>query len=190
MANIVYNKVVCTREILDKYFLDDEPFEKGVKLNEPYIAFNKLFNTKLNDKYSELYGESIYYGDGFEYNELGNGKIEILFNTRGRYPIKAIEKALELCKNDIIWYAVEENLIYVSKFYWDNEIKEDTLFLENNNSFNIFNESIIEPKSNFWIWEYPIEEQEVWQLWQCNNLVERYFKEYPAQQYYKEMQEK
>lgn len=189
MANYVYNRVVCTKEILNKYFLDDEPFEEGVKLNEPYITFNKLFNTKLDENYSGLYGESIYYGDGFKYNELENGNIEILFNTRWRYPIKAIEKALELCKNDIIWYAVEENLIYVSKFYWDNEIREETLYLEDRDNFNEFNENNPEPQSNFWIWEYPVEKQDGWKIWQCNDFDERYFKEYPAQKYYKEMDE-
>ena len=47
MANYVYNRIICTKEVLDKYFLDDEPFEENKKVDEPYITFNKLFNTKL-----------------------------------------------------------------------------------------------------------------------------------------------
>lgn len=187
MANYVYNKIICTKEVLNKYFLDDEPFEENKKVDEPYITFNKLFNTKLDEKYSEQYGECIYYGDGFEYNDLEDGNVEIFFNTRWRYPIKAIERALKLCKNNIIWYAVEENLIYVSKFYWDNEIIEETLYLEDSAEFEKFNEDNSEPASDFWIWEYKPEEKEGWNIWKCNDFVERYFEDYPVQSYYEEV---
>lgn len=172
MANYVYNRIICTKEVLDKYFLDDEPFEENKKVDEPYITFNKLFNTKLDEKYSELYGECINYGDGFEYHHLEDDNVEIIFNTRWRYPIKAIERALGLCKNNIVWYAVEENLIYVSKFYWDNEIIEETLYLENRADFEKFNEDNSKPTSDFWIWEYKPEEKEGWNIWKCNDFVE------------------
>ena len=56
MANYVYNRIICTKEVLNKYFLDDEPFEENKKIDEPYITFNKLFDTKLDEKYRELYG--------------------------------------------------------------------------------------------------------------------------------------
>ena len=120
MANYVYNKIICSKEVLNKYFLDDNPFgdkDEKFKIN-PYITFNKLFNIKLDENYTKKYGESICYEDGFEYNNLENDYVEILFNTRWKYPIKAIKKSLELCKKDITWYVIEENLIYISKFYW------------------------------------------------------------------------
>ena len=187
MANYVYNKIICTKEVLNKYFLDDEPFEENKKVDELYITFNKLFNIKLDEKYSELYGECIYYGDEFEYNDLEDGNVEIFFNTRWRYPIKAIVKALELCKNDIIWYAVQENLIYVSKFYWNDEIIEETLYLEDKDDFGEFIEDSLDVDSDFWVWKYKFEDKNDWKIWQCNNFYERYFNDYPAQLYYKEM---
>lgn len=189
MANYVYNKMICSKEVLKKYFLDDNPFgdkDEKFKIN-PYITFNKLFNTKLDENYTKKYGECICYEDGFEYNNLENDYVEILFNTRWKYPIKAIKKALELCKKDIVWYVVEENLIYVSKFYWNNEIIEDTLYLEDKADFQKFNEKRLEPNSNFWIWEYDFDHQAGWNIWKCKDFIERYFEDYPAQLYYKEM---
>ena len=157
---------------------------------ELYITLNKLFNTKIDKNYSKFYGEYIYYGDGFEYNELEDGNVEILFNTQWNYPIKAIEKALELCKNDIIWYAVEENLIYISKFYWDNKTVEETLYLEDRIDFEKFNEENASPDTNFWIWNYKPESKKGWKIWECSDLNKRYFEDYAAQLYYKEMKNK
>lgn len=188
MANYIYNKIICTRDILNKYFLDDVPFTENKKLDEPYITFNKLFGNKIDERYGKNYGEDIYYGDGFEYNNLDNEMVEIKFNTRWRYPIKAIIKALELCKNNITWYAAEENLIYISKFYWNNEIIEETLYLEDKVDFEKFVVNNSSDESEYWIWDYKLEEKDDWKIWQCNDFVERYFKDYPAELYYKEMQ--
>ena len=78
-------------------------------------------------------------------------------------------------------------MIYVSKFYWDNEIIEETLYLENRADFEKFNEDNSEPTSDFWIWEYKTEEKEGWNIWKCNDFVERYLEYCPAQSYYEEM---
>lgn len=189
MANYVYNKVVCAKDVFDKYFLDDDPFgdKEEIFKKNPYITFNKLFNTKLDENYSEYYGEYIYYGDGFEYNDLKDGNVQILFNTKWRYPIKAIQKSLELCKEKIIWYVVEENLLYISKFYWKDEMLEEILHLEDRLDFEEFFRNSLEIESNFWIWEYKPEHKKGWKIWRCNDFEERYFKEEPAQLYYEEM---
>ena len=134
MANYVYNKIVCKKEVLEKYFLDYIPFYENEVLDEPYITFNKILDYKIPkvgyDHHKE-HGVIIYYGNGFEYNEIDNGWFEIKFETRWDYPIKPIVKVIELCKEEIIWYAVEENFIYFSKFYWkDNKVLEDTLYSE------------------------------------------------------------
>lgn len=34
--NFVQNKVICSKEILEKYFLDDNPFDDSNTLKEPY----------------------------------------------------------------------------------------------------------------------------------------------------------
>ncbi len=43
--NYVYNKVICTKETMEKYFIDFDPFGDGTHLNETYITFNKLLDT-------------------------------------------------------------------------------------------------------------------------------------------------
>ena len=65
MANYVVNKIVCTEEILNEYFIDYYPIEQNEKLEEPYISFNKLFGVKSLNEYAQKYGEYIYYGWSF-----------------------------------------------------------------------------------------------------------------------------
>lgn len=176
MSNYVYNKIICTEEILNKYFLDYEPFEESKKIDTPYITFNKLFNIKISEDYDKICGALIYYGDGFEYNKIDNNKVEILFNTIWNCPIKAIIRAIELCKNDIIWYACEESLNDISKFYWDDRVVEDILNLVDRADFDEFmieNEEKDEI-SNFWLWRYELENKSDWT--RCNDdLIEKYY---------------
>ena len=40
MANYVLNKIICTKEILRKYFVDNHPIDDKDLLKEPYISFN------------------------------------------------------------------------------------------------------------------------------------------------------
>lgn len=129
MSNYVWNKVICDKDILEKYFIDYNPFGDGNLLDKPYITFNKLFDIKTLDEYATKLGVHIYYGDGFSYKRLENNKYEILFCTKWKYPISAIKKVLTLSHN-IEWYAVEENCIYVSKFYWNNGIKENVMVID------------------------------------------------------------
>lgn len=129
MSNYVWNKVVCPKNILDKYFIDPDPFGDGIPLEHPYISFNKLFDVKSLNEYSDKIGVHISYGYSFSWDEQEDGLYEIKFCTRWQYPIKAIIRTVEL-SHDTVWYAVEENHIYVSKFYWDSGVKEDVLFIE------------------------------------------------------------
>lgn len=41
--------------------------------------------------------------------------------------------------------------------------------------------------ADFDIWYYDYEANKNWKNWKCDNLVERYLQEYPAQKYYKEI---
>ena len=52
MANYVHNKIICTKEVLNKYFIDYYPFNDEDKLNKPYITFNNIFNVKSINEYS------------------------------------------------------------------------------------------------------------------------------------------
>ena len=124
MANYVHNKIICTKEVLNKYFIDYYPFNDEDKLNKPYITFNNIFNVKSINEYSP----NIYYGYGFTYDKIEDDKYEIKFFTRWLYPIEAILKVISLCKNDITWYACEGNMNIVSKFYYKNNEKQCYLY--------------------------------------------------------------
>lgn len=67
-----------------------------------------------------------------------------MFRTRWFYPINAIKKAIEL-DHSIIWYAVEENIIYISKFVWENNnVIEKTLNMETKYFIEWFDKNIYE----------------------------------------------
>ena len=192
MANYVVNKIVCTEKILNEYFIDYYPIDENEKLDEPYISFNKLFGVKSLNKYDEKYGESIYYGWGFSYEKNKEGLIEIKFLTKWLYPICAIVKAVEMFKKELTWYACEESKIYLSKFFWDGEnVQENTLYLEDTEyeEWAENNEDYIEgieyPDDE--IWHYNYENRTDWKIWKSDNLVKRYFDQYPAKEYYNEM---
>ena len=200
MANYVDNKVVCTKEVLEKYFIDYDPFGDGRQLKsmtktgeivniDCYITFNKLFKTK---KDKEEHGLSIYYGYSFDYKETENGLYEIKFKTKWLYPIKPIIEAIKLCKEDVVWYATEENWIYVSKFYWENnKIVEDILHIENVDSFENWlddiNKEYPDEFPDYVIWSYEPDKKVGWKRWESEDLLNRYYNEYPSVQYYEEM---
>ena len=195
MANYVVNKIVCTEEILNEYFIDYYPMDENEKLEEPYISFNKLFGVKSLNEYDEKYGEYIYYGWDFSYEKNKEGLIEIKFLTRWLYPICAIVKAVEMFKGELTWYSCEQNKIYLSKFFWDgNKVEENTLDLENTEYYEWIhnNEDYIEkieyPDDE--IWHYDYKNKTDWKIWESDDLVKRYFDQYPANEYYKEMQRK
>ncbi len=54
MANYVYNRLVCTPEILKKYFLDSDPWGDGNFVSPPYITFHKLFGCRGFAEYEKL----------------------------------------------------------------------------------------------------------------------------------------
>ena len=192
MANYVVNKIICTEEILNKYFIDYCPIDENEKLEKPYISFNKLFGVKTLNEYAEKYGEYIYYGYGFSYEKNKEGMIEIKFLTRYLYPICAIVKAVEMFKENLIWYSWEENKIYLSEFFWNGKkVQENTLYIENTeyNEWVNENEDYIEaieyPDDE--IWHYDLKNRSDWRIWESNDLIQRYFNEYPAEEYYNQM---
>ena len=66
MANYVHNKIICTKEVLNKYFIDYYTFNDEDKLNKSYITFNNIFNAKSINAYSP----NIYYGYGYSYYKI------------------------------------------------------------------------------------------------------------------------
>ncbi|MDD2531050.1 MAG: hypothetical protein PHN41_07455 [Bacteroidales bacterium] len=187
MANYVSNKIICTKEILEDFFIDYYPFSTKEKYNKPYITFNKIVGVDSISDYEDKFGTSIYYGWGFTYNLVEDGLYEIKFATKWFYPIIAIIKSLEKFKNDIKWYAVEDNMIYVSKFtYNNNEICEEVLSLENE-EFYKFDEQYHNSNSDniddfdngeVCVWEYIKNKQLKWVRVENINLKDKYYEKY------------
>ena len=95
-------------------------------------------------------------------------------------------------KEKLTWYSCEENMIYLSKFFWkDNKVQEDTLQLENTEYNELFakNEDYITtieyPDDD--IWHYNYESRLDWKIWKSDDLIKRYFDHYPAKEYYNEI---
>ena len=196
MANFVSNRVICKRSFYEKYFYDTNPFgmEKSNEYvkEKSYITFNKLYKVKSLDEYMEKYGEYIYYGYGYNVKQLDNDLVEIKFQTKWFYPICAIVKAIEL-NHSIIWYAIEENIIYYSKFSWkDNKVIEETLCIENDKCFeawydqNTFNNLKSYDDS---LWYYNYENNPNWKRWDTDDLVKRYKDIYPPNNYQERFKE-
>ncbi len=178
--NFVQNKVICSKEILEKYFLDDNPFGDSNILKEPYITFNKILKNKLDNDYERQFGAQIYYGFGYEYNIIKDDIYEIKFITMRYYPIMAITELLKLCKNKVVWYAFEESSDYISKFYWNEKIKEEILCINSRKDVEEFLDLTEESDSEFWIWDYKPEKKDEWKISDSNNLIEKYFNRFPT----------
>ena len=194
MANYVSNKVICTKAFFDKYFLD--PYSLGEEdydycKKEKYISFNKLFDVKSIYEYYDNYGANIYYGFWYCTKEIDNEHIELMFKTKWRYPMCAILKAINL-DHSIIWYALEDNAIYISKFIWDNDkVIEKTLNIENDDFYNWYDKNVLSGNtydnihmSDDSVWYYDYESRKDWMTLECDDLIKRYKNCYPASDYY------
>ena len=178
MANYVWNKVICDKATLEEYFIDYEPIEEGKVLDKPYITFNKMFGVKSISEHYEKVGENIYYGYGFSYKELSKDRYEIKFTTMWKYPIEAIKKIIELAK-DTEWYAVEENYIFVSRFYWCDGVRESIVKIEEDyeewreNNADLY-ETIEVCDNEMWYYLQTIEPE--WTEWESDDGFGRYDK--------------
>ena len=171
MANYVWNKVLCDKDTLERYFIDYKPFGEEEVFSEPYITFNKLFDIKSLMEYREKIGAHIYYGLGCSYKQIDDGRYEIMFCTEWEYPIEAIKKVIMLsCSTE--WYAVEENYSYISKFYWDDEVKEKFMLIEDGydewlDANREFSDSLEPPDCD--VWYYLQIAKEEWHEWEGND---------------------
>lgn len=127
MSNNVNNMIICPKIEFFRLFYDCEPYSTTEHV--PNISFNKLFGVGSVDEYYNTIGIPISYGWGFSYISRHDNKCVIKFQTKSFYPIEAIIKAIKL-SHDIEWFVVEENCSYVSKFYWDEKVREAVLYIE------------------------------------------------------------
>lgn len=189
MANYVANKVICTKSFFYKYLLDpcslgEDDYEYCKK--HKYISFNKLVNVNDINEYYQKYGTYIDYGYFYTLKEIENNLVEVKFKTRWYYPISAILKAIEL-EHDIIWYCVEENCIYISKFLWkNNNVLEEVLDINADEFDNFYNKYNIkcDGLADDIIWYFK-PKNNIWTIWQCDDLIKKYKNNYPFKEYYK-----
>ena len=204
MANYTYNKIVCSEVFFNNYLMDDDPFgDKAVNdsragwVTSSLITFNKLFDSESIDDYlDKTQCTSIDYSAEIKICSLENGMVEVYFETRWYYPIKAIIKSLNIEKEKLVWYVVEENEIYVSKFYWSaGKVNEDTLYIENVDEYVEWYipywaeiDEFSDPScTDYWIFDYRPETRTGWINWPSSDIISRYLKYYPCGEYYEQI---
>ncbi|HFU3730364.1 TPA: hypothetical protein ACGO80_002053 [Streptococcus suis] len=178
MANYVYQQVICSKDFFETYFLDSYPIDER-KIDPPYISFNKLVCVKNIGEYGEQFGEYIYYGYGFTYQMRSDGLMVVTFATQRAYPIAAIRAAIQL-DHSLEWYAIEENCIYVSRFYWNNGVKEVICLLGDDFAERAwdkyeFEESLAD--SDHIVWYFLLENDAKWLGWSSGLGLPRYYEE-------------
>lgn len=163
---------------MKKFFIDHYPIHQDKHIDTPYITFNKIVGVNSLNEYREEFGECIYYGRGFSYDDLSDGRVVLKFTTKWEYPIAAIKRALTLDRS-IEWYAVEENNIYVSKFYWEEGVQEKIALL--GDDFYIWSEKqhTVEDKlsdEDHLLWYFLKNNGVLWTVFSDDLDLPRYFK--------------
>lgn len=164
MANYVYQQVICSKDFFETYFLDCYPIDEK-RIDPPYISFNKLVGVKDLGEYGEQFGEYIYYGYGFTYQMRSDGLMVLTFATKRDYPIAAIRAAIQL-DHTVEWYAIEENCIYGSRFFWKQGVQEEICLLDDD-CFGTWAEARYEfdealADSDHIVWYYLLENKVNW----------------------------
>lgn len=169
-ANYVYHRVLCAEADFEAYFLDPEPFGSAASPDAPYITFRKLFGREAFSDFDAAYSARVYYGYGACWKKLPEGRVELKFYTRWQYPIKVILQALKVCGPELVWYACEENHIYVSKFQWQaGRIEEQVMPLaEEYWDWLETNEARLEhpiEECDDAVWYFPPLDRALWLIW-------------------------
>ena len=177
MANYVYQQVICSESFLNQYFIDKYPFGENEPTDSPYITFNQIMEVSDLGQYSEEFDYHICYGYGFSYRKTSDEHYLVKFATRWNYPYPAIHRAIEI-DHTLKWYAVEENFLYASLFYWDGGVKESICMLASEvfdnwveNHYKL-DESLSDEDSIVW---YYLQDNELeWIDWQDSLNLPRY----------------
>lgn len=179
MANFIYNKIICSKQFLEKYLIDYYPISQENRQDPPYISFNRLVGVTDLNEYREKFGEYIYYGCGFSYDAIGADLMEVKFTTIREYPIVAIRKALQV-DHSIQWFAMQDNGIYVSHYFWSDGIHESICCLPDDfydycDQRYEFEESLSDCDNIVW---YYLEDYALsWQPWSDSLDLPRFYDE-------------
>lgn len=193
MANYVANKIVCSQAFYDNYLFDANPFGEETPdeyvRTHPYITFNRLYGVNSIGEYSEQYGTYVAYSHGYTVEDYTEDEVIVKFMTRWHYPIHAIVKAIEI-DHTVEWFCVEENSIYLSKFYWKNgKTVEATLYIED--EYYDRWEKLTEEQLDMYrdcddlVWYMDWGASHNWMVWETDDLIERYCNQMPWDDYWK-----
>lgn len=161
MSNYVWSRIICGLDTLDEIIIGDP-----TNLSHSIVSFHKLFDVQYDD--SEARSVLV--------KKLADNSYELKYCQRWSYPITAIIRLIEK-HHDVVWYLVEENHIYVSKFYWNNGVKEDVMDIEYQyydwlDENPIFDESLDYGDDDVWYFLETLEEN--WFNWESNDNFSRY----------------
>ena len=182
MSNFVWHRVICRRNVIDAFFLDSSSScsSDGGSDDLPVISFKRVYDYYHVDPETDLNsGRDSYVAtdQGISVHSVSEEMCELMFISRNFYPIFVIFKTLEMF-HDTVWYAVEENAVYVSKFIWENDQFMEYVFhieekygkwLERNFDYAM---SIQNPDSD--IWHFMKNSHINWNLWNNRDPVEQY----------------
>ena len=179
MANYVYQQVICSKDFFETYFLDCYPIDEK-RIDPPYISFNKLVGVKDLGEYGEQFGEYIYYGYGFTYQMRSDGLMVLTFATKRDYPIAAIRAAIQL-DHTVEWYAIEENCIYVSRFFWEQGVQEEICLLNDDEfgkwAWDRYEFEELLADSDHIVWYFLLENDIEWLSWSSSLDLPSFYKE-------------
>ncbi|MBQ8959848.1 MAG: hypothetical protein IJ071_01330 [Ruminococcus sp.] len=161
MSNYVWSKIICGLDTLDKIVIGDP-----TNLSHSIISFHKLFDIPYDDREAR----------GVLVKKLADNSYELKYCQRWRYPITSIIRLIEIY-HDVVWYLVEENHIYVSKFYWNNGVKEDVMDIEYQyydwlDENPIFDGSLDYGDDDVWYFLKTLKDN--WINWESNDNFARY----------------
>ena len=166
MADYVINCVICDRETLENWLIDDS--RQTNHWDQTNISFRRFSSASSADEYWGSSESPISYSYSTSYVQMEDGMFEIKFWTKRKETIGAVRNLLEV-SHGTVWYAVDESLYALHCFYWDNGIKEKEKVLEDNPDEWIdeiektdpeYEERFEEP--DHWIWQYVAISPEPW----------------------------
>ena len=161
MSNYVWSRIVCSQDVVDKIIMNDPN-----NLSHSIVSFHKV----LGVDYDDHEARNVFV------KKIAVDSYEIKYCQRWRYPITSINRLIE-SYHDVVWYLVEENHIYVSKFYWDNGVKEDVMDIEYEyydwlDENPIFGDSLDTTDDDVWYFLQTVDKK--WINWESTDNFARY----------------
>ncbi len=180
MSNFVWHRLICHRNVTEELFSDSAFCIRCGSCELPGISFRRVYDLFHVDPETDLIsGRDSYIANdqGISVHFVSEELCELMFLTRNFYPVFVIFKTLEMF-HDTIWYAVEENCVYVSKFIWETDQlveyavyieKEYGKWLESNFDYAL---SVQNPDSD--VWHFMENGRMKWKPWDNRDPVETY----------------